>query len=130
MAKTSDLTGLGMAPALAGYLNEDVSTVAGVGTSQTGAAPLTTPTTILTTTGGQTAFILPSGTSNPGLTSIGNELVVYNTSSTTALIFPPVSGTLNGGSSSLSVAQNKGASFRVTSNPGGSNIGYLSLAGA
>lgn len=130
MAKTSDLTGLGLPGALAAMLGEDVATLAGVGTAQSGAAQIATPVVLATTSSGQTAFALPSGTANPGLTAAGNEVVVFCTSATTALVFPPVGGTLNGGSSSVSVAQNKGASFRVGSNPGGSNIAWYSLVGA
>jgi hypothetical protein len=126
MTITSDLTGLGMAPALAGKVGHQVSTVAGVGTAASGAAKIGTTVTIGTTASGQTAFALPT---QP---TMGKEYYFFNTSATAALIFPPASGTqtLNGSTSSVSVAQNKGAMFMCVSKAGTGADQWLLLAGA
>jgi len=60
-----------------------VGTVTGVGTTQAGAALLSCANNLLITASGATAFILPS---NAG---IGDSCLVYNTTATTALIYPP-----------------------------------------
>jgi hypothetical protein len=84
-----------------------VSGVTGNGTAQTGATSLDGigggNFWSLTTSGGNTAFVLPAGK------PIGYELHVYNTTSTTALIFPESGAQISGGgaNNSFSVAQNK-----------------------
>lgn len=113
-ALTIDLIGAKMPPAHADRLGVVILlAVAGVGTAQGGSSPVLTNTvTTVTTASGQTAFTLDP------LCSIGNVREVYNTSATTALIFPETGGTINGGSAnaSVSLAQNKGIVFRKIAN--------------
>jgi hypothetical protein len=117
----TDLMGLGLAPALANLMGDQVSTVAGVGTAQAGAAALGTSITLLTTAASQTAFVLPAAA------QLLNGYLVSNTSATTALIFPPTGGAIDQGSAnaSVSVAQNKTRILIRTS----ANV-WISLSGA
>lgn len=107
----SDLTALGMPPELADRLGLEIATVAGVGTSQSGAAAITKPITLGTTSGGQTAFVLPADA------ELLEEFEFTNTSATAALLFPPSGGAINGGSAnaSISVAQNQSVRLRRVS---------------
>lgn len=102
MATQTDLMGLGMPGALATVLGNQPTTIAGIGTTQAGAAALRSMAA-LTTAGGATAFVIPAGT------SLSRLFFLNNTSSTTALIFPPSGGNFNTGSTdaSISLAQNK-----------------------
>ncbi len=67
-------------------------TLAGVGTAQTGAAAITQTMTIITATGGATAFVMPAAIGSSG------PFVVYNSSGTSALVYPGSGKTFNGGS--------------------------------
>jgi hypothetical protein len=93
MSTTADLMGLGMPPALAGRLGNTPQTIAGVGTSQTGAGALSGGGLfVLTPTSSNTAFVLSNATST------GRPVYVYNSSATyIATIFPPSGGSINGG---------------------------------
>jgi len=84
-----------------------VDAVTGVGTAQSGAAPLTGAMNVVTTASGQTAVLLPAN--HP----VGSPIVVRVTSATAGLVFPPTGGAVNGGSAnaSFSVAQNKPTVF-------------------
>lgn len=116
MALNTDLMGLGMAAPLAGRTGHPPkTTLAGVGTTQTGAAIITTTNTVGTTTGGQTAFILPTKASAP---AIAKEYYFVVSSSTSGLVYPAADGsTLNGSTSaSVTVAQNKLTIFWMASN--------------
>lgn len=77
------------------------------GTTQSGAPLLVGAVNILTTAASQTAALLP--TSHP----LGSPIIVRVNTATTAVIFPPVGGSINGGSAnaSFSVAQNKPTVF-------------------
>lgn len=101
-ASASKLVGVGMPPGQAQLVGNTVYSVTGVGTAQTGATPLVGNVNILTTAGGATAFVLST------VWAIGDQVTVSNPASTTALIYPPVGGNFNGGSTdaSISVAQN------------------------
>lgn len=105
MSLAVDLMGLGMPQQQAVRLGESaLTTIAGVGTAQSGAAavPAGTNDVLATTSGGQTAFVLPS------LAPLGFPYTVTNSSSTAALVFPPVGGAINAASTdaSVSIAQN------------------------
>lgn len=103
----ANLVGIGTPPEMANQLGDSITTtLAGAGTSQTGATLLTGTVNAVTTTGGNTAFVTPTHTA-------GRTMEVYNTSSTTALVFCPSGSTMNGSSNgSVSVAQNKGVYIR------------------
>jgi hypothetical protein len=112
MPSAKTLIGVG-APALwANQVGLTVSTKAGVGTAQAGATPITTNLTIATCVSGQTAFLLPVTGIGDGPYTIANA----SAGADTALVFPPTSGTIQGGSAnaSFSVAQNKTAIFFKT----------------
>lgn len=128
-AITTDLMGSGMPSAqatLLGWL--PAKTVAGSGTAQLSDSAAITAGNLLqiglnnvTTAGGQTAVQIPS------TMKLGASLVVNNTSATAALLFPPSSGTINGGNgnASVSIAQNKPTIvIRVTS------TNFLAVIGA
>jgi hypothetical protein len=102
-AMEDELVGLGVPPQLAFLIGDQPLVQAGTGTSQTGATLLKGCTTELTTTGGNTAFLLQTfGPNTP--------YFLFNSASTTALVFCPSGATINGSSNgSVSIAQNKGA---------------------
>lgn len=107
----SDLVGVGLPPEQAARLGLDIATLAGVGTSQSGAAAIAKPVTLGTTASSQTAFVLPS------TAELLEEFEFHNTSATAALLFPPSGGAINGGSTnaSISVAQNQCVRLRRVS---------------
>ena len=94
VATEDALTGLGMAPQLADLLGAQPNTQAGTGTSQTGATILKNQSVEVTASGGNTNFILPSGSGFDYGPNIPYHL--YNSSGTTAVINAPVGQTLNG----------------------------------
>lgn len=105
------LMGVGIPDKAANALGNTIATIAGVGTAQTGAANLTVNTVLLTTAGGATAFKFPT------TWQVGDEVSTYNTSATTALIYPQSGGSIDGGSTdaSVSVAQNASRTFTKVS---------------
>ena len=93
MPASAELIGLGVPPAQAKSLGFPTPpTLAGVGTAQVGAAAITRTMTIVTATGGATAFVMPAVIPGSG------PFVIYNSSGTSALIYPGASKTFNGGS--------------------------------
>jgi hypothetical protein len=105
---SSDMMGLGMPSALANLVGDTIpASVAGVGTAQSGATPLTGTINQVTTASGQTAVVLPS--TQP----LGTSVNVYVSTATAALVFPPSGGGINEGAAnaSFSVAQAKFTSF-------------------
>jgi hypothetical protein len=109
VALSSDLMGLGMAPALANLEGVTIpAAIAGVGTAQVGAAPLVSGAIHqVTTSAGQTAARLPADQ------PLGVAVHVYVSTATAALVFPPTGGNINEGAAnaSFSVAQARLASF-------------------
>ncbi len=129
MILTSDLMGLGLPPQLAARLGwTAAATVAGSGTAQkTDAAAITASNLLalglnnVTTDTGATAVQIPS------TMPVGSSMVVNVTSSTTAVLFPPASGTINGAAANakVDIAQNKPTLvIRVTS------VIFLAIIGA
>jgi len=120
-AITTDLMGSGMPAALAALVGLlPAATIAGSGTAQKTDSAAVTAANLLpnqgivnaTTAGGATALQIPS------TMPLGACIVLNVTTSTTALLFPPDAGTINGGSAnaSVNVAQNKPTLiFRLTS---------------
>lgn len=103
MSLAQDLSGIGMAPEQAVRLGFSVlTTVAGVGTAQSGAAAIHVNNILATTSAGQTAFVLPSSA------ELEVPYIVTNSTATAALVFPPTGGTINAGAAnaSVSIAQN------------------------
>lgn len=93
MAASATLIGVGIPPRAARALGFPTPpTLAGVGTAQSGAAAISQNMTIVTATGGATAFVLPAAIAGSG------PLVVYNSSGTSALVYPGSGKTFNGGS--------------------------------
>lgn len=98
MSTTQDLMGLGMPAALASRLGNNPASIAGVGTVQTGAANIAAPVALITPASGNTAFILTSSFST------GRPVWVWNQSTTlTALIYPPSGGSINGAATNAAV---------------------------
>ena len=110
VASTSKLIGMGEAPGLAKLVGNTVQSLAGVGTAQTGAKAIAVNNALLTTAGGATAFVLSD------IWGIGDEVTVFNTSATAALVYPPSGGAFDGGSTdaSVSLAQNVDRTFIKT----------------
>lgn len=109
MSLAVDLSGLGMPPEQAVRLGfSSLTTIAGVGTAQVGAAaiPNFVNNVLATTTGGATAFVLPDAELNV-------PYLVANSSATAALVFPPSGGTINAAAAnaSVSIAQNLARMF-------------------
>jgi hypothetical protein len=77
-----------------------LTTLAGVGTAQSGgkAIPKWTTNVLATTASGQTAFVLPSDA------PLEVAYSVVNSTSDAALVFPPTSGTINAVSANGSVS--------------------------
>lgn len=110
VAATSKLVGSGVPPLHSRLIGNTVQSLAGVGTAQTGAKEIKVNNALLTTAGGATAFVLSTDW------TIGDEVTVFNTSATAALVFPPSGGAFDGGSTdaSVSLAQNVGRTFIKT----------------
>ena len=106
MPQSTDLVGLGVAPELATKLGNDAVTLTTTGTAQTTAATITSTNVELSTAGGATGAILPSGA------LVGTPYFVFTSTATTGVVYPPsghyLVGSLNTG---VNVAQNKGAIF-------------------
>lgn len=105
MSLAVDLMGVGLPQEQATRLGfSALTTLAGVGTAQSGgkAIPSSVNNVLATTAGGQTAFVLPSDA------ELEVPYMVTNSSSTTALVFPPSGGAINAASAdaSVTVAQN------------------------
>lgn len=105
-----DLLGVGLPPELGSRIgSSSLTTIAGVGTAQVGGAAIPNGVTnVLATTGASdTAFVLPS------TAEIDVAYSVVNSSATTALVYPPTSGTINAAAAnaSVSIAQNLGRIF-------------------
>jgi hypothetical protein len=109
----NSLIQVGMPDQLSNRLGNTLRTIAGVGTAQTGAASITPNSNCVmgTTAGGATAFVASTGW------QVGDSFVFFNTSATTALVYPQSGGAINGGSTnaSISVAQNTGVELLKTS---------------
>ena len=106
MSTVSDLMGLGMPAALANRLGLTPAVITCAGTTQAAATTIQTHLSILSTGTSTTGAILPSSA------SLGGVFVAACTAATTAVVYCPVSGTLNGTTNAgLSVAQNKTAIF-------------------
>lgn len=102
MATQTDLMGVGFAAAQATLLGNVPTSVTGVGTSQATGATLRSMTSCVTA-GGATAYTISAAT------TLSRLYFVFNGSSTTALIYPPVGGAIGGGATdaAFSLAQGK-----------------------
>lgn len=105
MSLASDLIAIGVPPMQAERLGVAIATVAGVGTAQASAAPITQLVTLGTTAAGQTAFRLPDG-------ELGLSYIFYNSSATAALVFPPSGQSINEGAANASVSTAQGLARR------------------
>ncbi len=93
MSAAAKLIGVGVPPAQAKILGFPTPpTLAGVGTAQSGAAAISQNFTIVTAAGGATAFVMPADIPGAG------PYILYNSSGTSALIYPGSAKTFNGGS--------------------------------
>lgn len=106
MPQSTDLVGLGVPAQVALHLGNDAVTLTTTGAAQNTAATITSTNVELSTSGGATGAILPSGA------LIGTPYFVFTSTATTGVVYPPVGhylvGALNTG---VNVAQNKGAIF-------------------
>lgn len=104
MPQGDDLVGLGMSPLLASTLGNDDQLLTCTGTSQATAALIKTTNVELSAASSQTGALL-----NVNLL-IGSPVFAFCSSSTSAVIYPPNGGTLNGTlNGSFTLAQNKAA---------------------
>lgn len=100
-----DLAGVGLPQELGARLGySNLTSLTGVGVAQVGgtAIPNFVNNVSTVTAGGQTAFVLPSAA------ELEVPYFVYNPSATTALVFPPVGGSINaaGANASVGIAVN------------------------
>lgn len=102
MVAAANLIQLGVPDQQAKRLGLTKSTKAGVGTTQAGAALITTNMTVATTVGGQTALLLPL------VIEASGPIIIVNYSATAAVVFPQTGENINGGTAnaSVSIAQN------------------------
>lgn len=123
-ASATALAALGIQPGAADLLGERIASVTLTGTSQATAATLTGTVNIVTAAASQTGGILPTH-------NIGRTVEVVNTSGTSATIYPPVGGQINGLSANtgVAVAANKAAFFRAISLASGVTS-YSAIVGA
>lgn len=94
-------------------INGIVGTGTGVGTTQLGAAPITVDVLVITTSAtGQTAFVLPFD-AVPG-DSV--DIMAASGITASALVYPAVGGTINGGTvnASITFAASKSATLWCT----------------
>lgn len=108
MALAIDLMGVGLPQEQSTRLGfSDLTTLAGIGTAQVGAAAIRVNNTLATTAGGATAFVLPADA------ELEQPYLVTNSSATAALVFPPSGGTINAAAAdaSVSIAQNLARMF-------------------
>jgi hypothetical protein len=104
MALQTDLMGTGMPWSTAAYLGYTPQTVAAAGTTQANAATVQSKLIEMTATGAD-GIILPNA-------DIGTPVNVFNSSSSTGLVYVPVGHTLNTTlNGSLSLVTHKGAIF-------------------
>ena len=111
MPQSQDLMGASMAWPLAAELGNDVTSINGAGTTAGAATPITSHFVLVNGASSQTGAILPSGA------TLGAQFYVTCPTATTAVVYCPVSGTMNGTTNAgLSLAQNKTAVFIRNSN--------------
>ncbi|MBS0172963.1 MAG: hypothetical protein JSR64_02875 [Nitrospira sp.] len=116
MAIASDLMGLGLPGPLAQYLSFNNLAVTTTGTSATDAYALGPDVSFvtLTTASSQTGVKFHANT------PLLRPIIITNPTSTTGIVYPSTSGTLNGGTATTggqNLAQNKTAVyFRVSAN--------------
>lgn len=104
MPQTTDLVGLGMPSQLAAVMGNDPNLVTCAGTSQTTATTIKTHMPELSAAGGATGAILQS------TAKIGTPYFVLCSSSTSAVLYPPVGQYINSAQNgSFTLAQNKTA---------------------
>ena len=111
-AITTDLMGSGVPAAQARLLGLlPVQTIAGAGTAQKTDSAAITAANLLPEQGMVTATTASSQTALqiPSTMPLGAAIVLRVSSATTALLFPPSGGAINGGSTdaSVNIAQNK-----------------------
>jgi len=82
---------VGLPDKAANVLGNTIRTIAGVGTSQALGALVTVNTALLTTAGGATAFTMPT------TWEIGDDVTLFNTTATTALLYPQSGGAIHDG---------------------------------
>ena len=100
LVDSDDAIGFGFAHAQASLIGDVPAKITGVGTTQTGAAVLTSRGSELNPGASATAFVLPSNA------KIFAPFMVNNQQTTTALVFVPSGHTLNSvANASVSVAQ-------------------------
>lgn len=99
-----------------------LTAVTGVGTAQSGAPALGPGISVLTSTVGQTAAVVPAHAAGP--------VIVRVTGGTAATIFPPVGGAFNGGTANASVSVASAAIAVFFPEPGGLNFTAVELTAA
>ena len=99
-----------------------LAAVTAVGTTQSGAPVLGSGITVLTSTAGQTAAVVPA--------RAAGRIIVRVTGGTAATIFPPVGGAFNGGAVNASVSVASGAIAVFYPHPNGLDFTAVELTAA
>ncbi len=106
MPGSDDLMGLGVPPLVADALGNDDLIVTCAGTSQATATLIRTTNSEFSAASSQTGAIMPT------VAKVGTPYYTYTSSSTAAVVYPPVGHTLNGTVNlGLTLAQFKSAYF-------------------
>lgn len=91
MALTTDMVGAGVQSTRAFAINGTVATaLTGAGTTQATATALASATNVFGTTALSTGARLPAG-------NLGDEVFIRNAGANPLAVYPPVGGTINGG---------------------------------
>lgn len=110
MASVSDLVGLGLPPKLAQAIGYSPTTVVAAGTTAATATEIGPDVGFVVADTGSSLTGLKLNASYP----LGRPLIITNPDSDTAIIYPPTSGTINGGTATTggqNLAQNKTAIY-------------------
>lgn len=106
MSSVTALMGTGMAAEQARVLGYNITSKTAATTAQATATPITSNFTVATTAVGQTALRLSVLMAGAG------PFIVYNSTATAALVFPPVGGNMNGTlNASVSAPANRATLF-------------------
>lgn len=124
MGLLKDVVGKGVPQAAAYGLQGTVAVgLSGAGTSsQSAATPITTSVAVFSTVAANSGALLPRAAKS-------DEVMVRNGGANALLVYPPVGGTINGGSTNaaFSVTAAKGAIFRCVSDDG---LTWIAILGA
>lgn len=123
MGLSKDMVGSGTQSHRAYAINGTVLTgLTAAGSTQATALAIKASTSVFSTTAASTGAVLP-------VASIGDTATIFNGGASTLAVYPPLGGTINGGSANaaVTVATTKGTNLVCVSTNG---LNWISVAGA